>query len=42
MAANINQNAIMTTDEYGRPFLILREQGKKSRLSGIEAIKVKK
>ncbi|KAJ3337930.1 T-complex protein 1 subunit epsilon [Gonapodya sp. JEL0774] len=27
------------TDEYGRPFIILREQGKKSRISGIDAVK---
>jgi T-complex protein 1 subunit epsilon len=32
--------AIYTTDEYGRPFIIVREQQKKSRLSGIEAHKV--
>ncbi|KXN73960.1 T-complex protein 1 epsilon subunit [Conidiobolus coronatus NRRL 28638] len=31
--------AIYTTDEYGRPFIIVREQQKKSRLSGIEAHK---
>lgn len=28
-------------DEYGRPFLILRDQDKQSRLSGKDAIKVK-
>lgn len=27
-------------DEYGRPFIILRDQEKKSRLSGNDAIKV--
>ena len=27
-------------DEYGRPFVILRDQDKKSRLTGIEAQKV--
>jgi len=27
-------------DEYGRPFIILRDQEKKSRLSGVDAIKV--
>ena len=27
-------------DEYGRPFLIVREQGKKHRLQGLEAQKV--
>lgn len=33
-------NAVYAQDEYGRPFIILREQQKKSRLSGIEAQKV--
>ncbi|KAJ3517588.1 hypothetical protein NLJ89_g396 [Agrocybe chaxingu] len=32
-------SAVYTTDEYGRPFIILREQGKKTRTHGIEAIK---
>ncbi|KAG0305769.1 T-complex protein 1 subunit epsilon [Dissophora globulifera] len=32
-------NAVYAQDEYGRPFIILREQQKKSRLSGIEAQK---
>lgn len=27
-------------DEYGRPFIIVREQEKKQRLQGIDAIKV--
>jgi T-complex protein 1 subunit epsilon len=27
-------------DEYGRPFLILKDQENQKRLSGIEAIKV--
>ncbi len=27
-------------DEYGRPFIILREQGQKERIRGIEAQKV--
>ncbi|OZJ04783.1 T-complex protein 1 subunit epsilon [Bifiguratus adelaidae] len=31
--------AVYATDEYGRPFIILREQQKKSRLQGIDAIK---
>ncbi|KAF8635177.1 hypothetical protein AX15_000509 [Amanita polypyramis BW_CC] len=31
--------AVYATDEYGRPFIILREQGKKTRAHGIEAIK---
>ncbi|KZV72992.1 hypothetical protein PENSPDRAFT_750468 [Peniophora sp. CONT] len=30
---------IYTTDEYGRPFIILREQSKKTRSHGTEAIK---
>ena len=29
-------------DEYGRPFIIIRDQDRKARLSGIEAHKVKK
>ncbi|RKP09462.1 chaperonin Cpn60/TCP-1 family [Thamnocephalis sphaerospora] len=32
-------NAVYATDEYGRPFIIVREQQKKSRLSGLEAQK---
>ncbi|CDZ97018.1 t-complex protein 1 epsilon subunit [Phaffia rhodozyma] len=31
--------AVYTTDEYGRPFIIVREQAKKTRLQGNEAIK---
>lgn len=27
-------------DEYGRPFIILRDQDKQQRLTGTEAIKV--
>ena len=27
-------------DEYGRPFIILRDQETKTRLSGLDAIKV--
>lgn len=30
----------LTFDEHGRPFLIVREQEKKQRLSGIDAHKV--
>jgi hypothetical protein len=26
-------------DEYGRPFIILREQGRKQRIRGVEAVK---
>jgi len=29
-------------DEYGRPFLILRDQDKQKRLTGTDAIKVRK
>ncbi|KAH9068377.1 TCP-1/cpn60 chaperonin family-domain-containing protein [Lactarius deliciosus] len=32
--------AVYATDEYGRPFIILREQSKKTRAHGLEAIKV--
>jgi len=32
-------SAVYATDEYGRPFIIVREQGKKSRLRGLEAQK---
>ena len=28
-------------DEYGRPFIIIRDQGQKQRLKGIEAQKVR-
>ncbi|KAI1796976.1 chaperonin Cpn60/TCP-1 family [Ganoderma leucocontextum] len=31
--------AMYATDEYGRPFIILREQGRKTRTHGVEAIK---
>ncbi|RIA89802.1 chaperonin Cpn60/TCP-1 family [Glomus cerebriforme] len=34
-----DMSAVYATDEYGRPFIIVREQQKKSRISGIEAIK---
>lgn len=27
------------TDEYGRPFIVVREQGKKTRAQGVQAIK---
>ncbi|KAG8807099.1 T-complex protein 1 subunit epsilon, partial [Serendipita sp. 401] len=39
MADLSNHEAVYATDEYGRPFIILREQGKKTRSHGIEAIK---
>ncbi|KIM39843.1 hypothetical protein M413DRAFT_446762 [Hebeloma cylindrosporum] len=32
-------SAVYTTDEYGRPFIILREQARKTRTHGVEAIK---
>ncbi|PVU85113.1 hypothetical protein BB560_000915 [Smittium megazygosporum] len=32
-------SAIYTTDEYGRPFIIVREQENKSRKTGVEAAK---
>jgi T-complex protein 1 subunit epsilon len=31
----------LTFDEHGRPFLIVREQEKKSRLTGLDAQKVR-
>jgi hypothetical protein len=38
---NIDPNsAVYATDEYGRPFIILREGQRKARVSGIEAIRV--
>ncbi|GJN87084.1 hypothetical protein Rhopal_000029-T1 [Rhodotorula paludigena] len=33
------QNAQYAVDEYGRPFIVLREQSKRTRLHGIEALK---
>lgn len=30
----------ITFDEYGRPFIILRDQEKQKRITGIDAIKV--
>ncbi|KAF4596629.1 T-complex protein 1 subunit epsilon [Pleurotus pulmonarius] len=33
------QQAMYATDEYGRPFIIVREQAKKTRTHGVEAIK---
>ncbi|OBZ89022.1 T-complex protein 1 subunit epsilon [Choanephora cucurbitarum] len=40
MAANIDPNsAVYATDEYGRPFIIVREGQQKSRLSGLAAIR---
>jgi T-complex protein 1 subunit epsilon len=34
-------NAVYAQDEYGNPFIILREQEKKSRVTGLEAQKVR-
>ena len=39
MAAN--SMGSLAFDEYGRPFLILRDQEQQTRLSGNDAIKVK-
>ncbi|KIM64366.1 hypothetical protein SCLCIDRAFT_1213479 [Scleroderma citrinum Foug A] len=35
----VQPEAVYTTDEYGRPFIILREQARKTRTHGIEAIR---
>ncbi|TPX35964.1 hypothetical protein SmJEL517_g01680 [Synchytrium microbalum] len=35
----MSHQAVYAQDEYGRPFIILREQGKRSRVSGLEAQK---
>ncbi|GAA5872606.1 hypothetical protein JCM8547_003708 [Rhodosporidiobolus lusitaniae] len=32
-------NATYAVDEYGRPFIVVRDQGKRSRLHGVEALK---
>jgi hypothetical protein len=34
-------NGQVTFDEYGRPFIILRDQERKSRMTGLEAQKVR-
>ena len=34
--------AVYATDEYGRPYVIVRDQGKKSRIKGLDAQKVTK
>lgn len=34
-------SAVYATDEYGRPFIIVREQNNKARLTGLEAQKVR-
>ena len=33
--------AQLAFDEYGRPFIVLKDQGKQERLTGIEALKVR-
>ena len=33
--------AQLAFDEYGRPFIVLKDQDKQERLTGIEALKVK-
>ncbi|CAO3702842.1 unnamed protein product [Rhizopus stolonifer] len=39
-SASINPNsAVYATDEYGRPFIIVREGQQKSRLHGLDAIR---
>lgn len=39
---SVNMSALGTLafDEYGRPFIIIKDQDKKTRLSGIDALKV--
>ena len=32
-------NAVVAQDENGRPFIIVRDQGNKKRLKGIDAVK---
>jgi T-complex protein 1 subunit epsilon len=34
-------DAVYATDEYGRPFIIVREQEKKLRVTGLDAQKVR-
>lgn len=33
-------NSYMTFDEYGRPFIILKEQEEREQITGLEVIKV--
>ena len=37
---NIFKLMSLAFDEYGRPFIVLREQDTKKRIKGIDAIKV--
>jgi len=36
----VNIKMSLTFDEYGRPFIIIREQASKSRVKGVEALRV--
>lgn len=37
---NMSTLGTLAFDEYGRPFIIIKDQDKKTRLSGIDALKV--
>ncbi|TPX31105.1 hypothetical protein SeMB42_g07818 [Synchytrium endobioticum] len=37
--SNMSHQAVYAQDEYGRPFIILREQSKRTRLTGLDAQK---
>lgn len=37
---NDQYQSYMTYDEYGRPFIILKEQSEKEQISGLEVLKV--
>lgn len=39
-AAAMSAMGTLAFDEYGRPFLILKDQERKTRLMGLEALKV--
>ena len=39
-AAEMSQSTALAFDEFGRPFIIIRDQSTKKRLKGIEAHKV--
>jgi T-complex protein 1 subunit epsilon len=41
MAGGANSIGNLAFDEYGRPFLILRDQDRQNRLTGKDAIKVR-
>merc|ERR1711962_298818 len=38
-SANMSSLGTLAFDEYGRPFIIIKDQDKKTRLSGIDALK---